>query len=114
MTKLDRLIRRFNKQVAEIQPEGYVLQGSVVKRYLQWPDGDDSKTYGPYYLWTRKINNKTVTRALTTEQAQVIKEAIQRNRHIEQRIARLRKTSEQIILAITPCVVKRNRLLSCS
>jgi len=112
MTTLDRLIRRFNKQVAEIQPEGYVLQGSVVKRYLQRPDGDDSSAYGPYYLWTRKINNKTVTRALTAEQAQVIKEAIQRNRQLEQRIAKLRKTSEQIILAITACVVKRNRPLS--
>ena len=57
MTKLNRLIQRFNKQVAEIQLEGYVLQGSVVKRYLQRHDGDDSKTYGPYYLWTLVNDN---------------------------------------------------------
>ena len=112
MTKLDLLIRRFNKQVAEIQPEGYILQGSVVKRYLRRPDGDDSKACGPYYLWTRKINNKTVTRALTLEQAQVIKDAVHRNRQLKLRIARLCKTSEQIILAITPCVAKRKRPLS--
>jgi DNA-binding transcriptional regulator of glucitol operon len=114
MRKLDQFIRRFNQQVAEIQPEGYVLQGSVVKRYLQRPGRDTSKTYGPYYLWTRKINNKTVTHALTSQQAQIIHEAIRRNRQLEQRITRLRAVSEQIILAITPCVVKRNTSLSCS
>ena len=109
MTKLDGLIRRFNKQMDELLPEGYVLQGSVVKRYLQHPAQGGSKAYGPYYLWTRKISNKTVTLALTADQEQVIQQAIQRNRRLEQRIAQLRALSEQIILAITPCVSKRKR-----
>ena len=109
MRKLDGLIRRFNQQMDALRPEGYVLQGSVVKRYLQHPTPGASKAYGPYYLWTRKINNKTVTHALTGERAQIIQEAIRRNRLWEQRIAKLRALSEQIILAITPCVAKRNR-----
>ena len=109
MTKLDGLIRRFNKQMDALLPDGYVLQGSVVKRYLRRPARGASKAYGPYYLWTRKINNKTVTCALTADRAQIIQEAIRRHRRWEQRTAKLRALSEQIILALTPCVAKRKR-----
>jgi hypothetical protein len=106
---LNQLIRSFNRKVTEVQPEGYILQGSVVRRNLWRNVGGVPKIYGPYYLWTRKINNKTVTQALTAEQAQIIREAIRRNRQLEQRLDRLRALSEQIIRAISPSVVKRNR-----
>jgi hypothetical protein len=109
MAKLDGLIRRFNKQLDELLPEGYVLQGSVVKRYLQRPLRSGSKAYGPYYLWTRKISNKTVTHALSADQAKIIQQAIRTNRLLEQRIAKLRALSEQIIFAITTCVARRKR-----
>ena len=109
MAPLNQLIRSFNRQAGEVQPEGYILQGSVVRRNLQRQSGGVSKTYGPYYLWTRKINNKTVTQALTAEQAKIIRDAIQRNRQLEQRLNRLRSMSEQIIRAISPCVARRNR-----
>jgi hypothetical protein len=109
MGALDQWIRSFNRQVAAVEPEGYILQGSVVKRNLQrWVQGA-LKSYGPYYLWTRKMNNKTTTRALTAEQAQIIRDAIRRNRQLERRLAELRSLSEKIIDAVTPCVAKRNR-----
>ena len=109
MAELDQLIRSFNRQAVEIQAEGYILQGSVVRRNLQRRTGGAMKTYGPYYLWTRKINQKTVTQALTAEQAVIIRDAIRRNRQIEQRLRRLRAVSEQIIRTISPGVAKRNR-----
>ena len=109
MAPLNQLLRSFNKQAGEIQPEGYILQGSVMRRNLQRQVGAASRTYGPYYLWTRKIDNKTVTRALTAEQAKIIGEAIQRNGELERRLTRLRLLSEQIVMAISPGVVKRNR-----
>ena len=109
MAQLNHLIRTFNRQAGEMQPEGYILQGSVVRRNLQRQVGGVSKTYGPYYLWTRKINNKTVTQALTAEQAQIIQEAIRRNRQLDQRLNRLRSLSEQIIRAVCPCVIRRKR-----
>ena len=110
MTQMNLLIRQFNRQVADAQPDGYILQGSVVKRYLKRRTGGASAAYGPYYIWTRKIRNKTVTQALTAEQARIIKDALDRNRQVEQQLMRLRGLSERIIKAITPCVVKRNRL----
>jgi len=110
MTPVNQLIRRFNRQVAEVQPDGYILQGSVVRRYLRRQVGGALKTYGPYYLWTRKINNKTVTQALSAEQAQLIRQAIHRNHQLERHLKQLRSTSEQIIRAITPCVATRKRV----
>ena len=112
MAELNDLIRSFNRQVDEVYPEGYVLQGSVVRRNLHRRVRGALKTYGPYYLWTRKINNKTVTRALTAEQAKIIREAIRRNRQLEQRLDQLRSLSEQIIDAVSPCVAKRIRARS--
>jgi hypothetical protein len=109
MARLDGFIRQFNQQIDALRPEGYVLQGSVVKRYLQRRVKGASKTYGPYYLWTRKLNNKTVTHALTNDQADIIQKAIRTHRRLERRLAVLRTLSEQIILAITPCVSKRKR-----
>ena len=106
---LNQLIRSFNRQVGKVEPDGYILQGSVVRRNLQRRVRGTLKTYGPYYLWTRKINNKTITRALTAEQVQIIRDAIRRNRQLERRLVDLRFLSEQIIEAVTPCVAKRNR-----
>ena len=109
MAELNQLIRSFNQQVGEVRPEGYILQGSVMRRNLQRSVGGASKIYGPYYLWTRKVNNKTVTQALTADQAKIIQEAIRRNRQLELRLTRIRSLSEQIIRAISPCVARRNR-----
>jgi spermidine synthase len=110
MAQLNQLIRSFNQQVGKVEPEGYILQGSVVRRNLRRRARGVIKTYGPYYLWTRKVNNKTVTRALTIEQARIIRDAIRRNHKMEQRLADLRYLSEQIIESITPCVAKRKRV----
>ena len=109
MAQLNQLIRSFNQQVGKVAPDGYILQGSVVRRNLRRRVRGVSKTYGPYYLWTRKVNNKTVTLALTAEQAQIIRDAIRRNRQLERRLVDVRSLSEQIIQAITPCVAKRKR-----
>ena len=111
MTQLNQLIRQFNRQAADARPDGYILQGSVVKRYLERRVGGSLVAYGPYYIWTRKINNKTVTHALTVEQARIVQDALNRNHQMEQQLVRLRRLSERIIKAITPCVAKRTRLL---
>ena len=109
MKKIARLIRQFNAQIDALPPEGYILQGSVVKQYLHRTRGDHTTEYGPYFIWTRKVNGTTVTRALTVEQAKVIRDAIRRNKELEKRLAKLRVLSEQIIAALTPSVTRRKR-----
>jgi len=102
MTQLNRLILEFNQQVADARPGGYILQGSVVKRYLERRVGRALVAYGPYYMWTRKIDQRTVTQSLTVGKARIIQDALDRNRRMEQQLMRLRRLSEQIIKAITP------------
>jgi len=66
--------------MTNILPDGYILQGTVVKRYLKRRVGGVSKQHGPYYLWTRKIENKTSTKALTMVQSQIVQETINRSK----------------------------------
>ena len=102
MTQLNRLILEFNRQADGVRLDGYILQGSVVKRYLERRARKTSVAYGPYYMWTRKIDNKTVTQTLNADQARIIQDALDRNRRMGKQLVRLRRLSEQIIKAITP------------
>ena len=109
MKKLNRLIRTFNSLSDDLPPKGYILNGSVVSHHLHRTIRGEHKKYGPYYIWTRKIKGKTVTRALTEEQATIIKESIERNREMEKRLAELRSVSEKIIFSLSHSVRKRKR-----
>ncbi len=111
-TEIGQLVRRFTENVQEARPQGYLLQGSVVRRHLVRPSSAGDKRYGPYYLWTRKMAGKTVTMALAKPQAAIIREAIARQRQLDRRLAALRSLSEQIILAVTDGVSVRNRAKS--
>jgi hypothetical protein len=106
---VDHLIRRFNANLQEIRLDGYILQGSVVRRHFRQKGPTGVKTYGPYYLWTRKKAGKTVSVALTKEQAGLILAAIRRQRRLDKQLMQIRTLSEQIIRAITPGVSTRNR-----
>ena len=108
-TEISRLVRLFNERVRDACPEGYILHGSVVRRHLVRRLGNRQRRYGPYYLWTRKVDGKTVTLALSKEQAAVIAEAVARNRTLDRRLSDLRALSETIIRAITPSLPTRKR-----
>lgn len=107
--KIKRWANRFEVECRQCHPAGYVLQGSLVRRYLRWSNAGAKKTYGPYYLWTRKIGGRTVTKALSAQQAKLIGEALQNNRTLESQLAELRNLSEHIIFAISCGVPKRKR-----
>lgn len=63
--------RRLAERLAEID---YALPGSLGRRenVCGKPGcrckADPPQLHGPYYLWTRKVDGKTVTRMLTDEQ----------------------------------------------
>lgn len=100
---------RFESERKQCRPEGYVLRGSVMRRYLRMGIGQNKKTYGPYYLWTRKIDDKTITKALSKQQFRWVTVALRNNRRIEKRLTNLRTLSERMLLAITYGVPARNR-----
>lgn len=91
---------------------GPVLQGSILRRIIRREDPEhpgDTKEYGPYYQWTRKVQGHTVIQNLTPAQAKIYQRAIRENRRLERTIAEMRITSLKILALTTEGVPKRNR-----
>lgn len=71
-----RAQRRRNALTAEIAALGWTLPGSLTERFTRCGNptcrcrAEPPQLHGPYPTWTRKVDNKTVTRTLTDEQAE--------------------------------------------
>lgn len=104
-----KLKKRYEQLVEQLDPNGWICMGSAIKRSYERLVAGRQKRFGPYYSWTRKINDKTETTALTKQQFDLIRLAIGRNQRIEKSLTQLRQISLSFILATTPCVAKRMR-----
>jgi hypothetical protein len=57
---------------------GFVLPGSIVKRFMRCGregcscQTDPKAVHGPYYDWSRKVNGKTVSTRLTEKEATLL------------------------------------------
>jgi len=82
---------------------GFITTGSLIKVYKTCGNPrcrchkDRTKRHGPYNIWTRKVNSKTVTRTLTDEQAKLVQECIDNMRKIEKIIEQMKDTSVRYI-----------------
>lgn len=65
---------------------------------------------GPCYQWTRKVNAKTVSVALSKEQYQALKEAIENWRELQETLRRMQALSRQVIFETLPSPPRRKRL----
>jgi hypothetical protein len=72
-----RAQRRRDELTAEIAALGWVLPGTLTDRFTRCGTptcrcrANPPQLHGPYPTWTRKIANKTITRTLTAEQAEL-------------------------------------------
>jgi hypothetical protein len=82
---------------------GYISQGSVLDR-------STLKTPRAGFQWTRKLAGKTVTVALSQEQFQALRQAIQNRKTLNQAINRMERLSRQILFATAPDTRRRKRL----
>ena len=85
----------------------WICQGTVVCRPLQRRINGQTIKKGPYYLWTRKVQGKTVCVALSQAQYALVKEAIENNRRMLKNIERMQTLTMQTILKKVPGVIKR-------
>jgi hypothetical protein len=65
------------------------------------PPAETSKA-STRYTWTRKVNNKTVTKALSREQYEALGEAIEANRKVEGILREMREISQEAIMKSLP------------
>ncbi|MBA2636928.1 MAG: hypothetical protein H0U79_01695 [Solirubrobacterales bacterium] len=93
--------RRRRELITEIAQIGFILPGSVnvVMNRCGKPrcacHADPPTLHGPYTTWTRKIAGKTVTRRLTTEQAERYQPWFEDNRRLRKLINELETLSLQ-------------------
>ena len=98
---------RYERYARSLPSIGPICIGTVIKRKDVRQRAAQTKTYGPYYLWTRKINGKTLSVALSQEQYAELKRAIANQRKLEKTLAKMHHLTQQIIFATKLGVKKR-------
>jgi virulence-associated protein VapD len=96
---LSQQYRQLQRQLTRL---GYVSQGSVFQRA---PGQQGSR-----YVWTRKVQAKTVTVALSQEQFRWLRDAVANQRKLNRVIAEMQTLSRQILFQTVPGVARRKRL----
>jgi hypothetical protein len=82
--------RRGAKINAQIAALGLPLPGSLVERRTRCDNtgchchANPSQLHGPYLIWTRKVDNKTVTRTLDTTQADALRPLMKNSRRLRE------------------------------
>ena len=87
--------RRRAKITAEIAALGLPLPGSLVERRTRCGNtgcrchSDPPQLHGPYLTWTRKVDNKTITRTLDPAQAERLRPLLDNSRRLRELISEL-------------------------
>jgi hypothetical protein len=93
--------RQIANELATLARTGNVLPGSIQQRHMRCGragcrcHADPPRLHGPYWHWTRKVKNKTVSRWLNKQQAEQYRAWIENDRRIRELVSRL----EQIGIA---------------
>jgi hypothetical protein len=91
------------KLAAQLGEIGFALPGSLtVKAYRCGKancrcHGEPPQLHGPYAFWTRKVNNKTVTRMLNTEEVADYQPMFDNARKIRELVSQLHDLSLELV-----------------
>jgi hypothetical protein len=99
-TQMAALRKRFEGCKTQILALDWVTQGSL----SQSPQGN--------WRWTRKVRAKTVTVALSDQQAELFRRAIDDHRKLEKLIDEMRAISQQVLLNSVEGPARRKRRIS--
>jgi len=96
------------KLAAQLAKVGFALPGSLtVKAYRCGKancrcHGEPPQLHGPYAFWTRKVNNKTVTRMLNTEEVANYQPMFDNARKIRELVSQLHDLSLELVEPAAP------------
>ena len=96
LPKLETRYAALRDQLAQV---GYLSQGSVYRR----PEGQS----GNRFTWSTKLNAKTVSLALSEDQADWLEQAIREHRRIKKILAEMYVLSRQIMRVRFPDTERR-------
>ena len=92
--------RRLRARLTQV---GWIALGSVLERSLPGQGG-------PRYQWSRRVEGKTITVALSAEQFVWLKAAIANQRKVSELLGQLQKLSLQYMWKKIPSTSRRKRL----
>jgi hypothetical protein len=104
LANYQRSYRELAERIADL---GFIVAGTISHRQTRCgkPNcrchADPPQLHGPYYQWTAKVNGKTVTRRLTTNQARLYQEWIRNDRQLRALIDQMRKVAAKATELIT-------------
>jgi hypothetical protein len=93
-TQLEERRRTLLREIAGIGP---VLRGSIGTYRTQCGSpgcrchADPAARHGPYYIWTRKVSGKTVTRMLSEEHAKLFRAWTKNMQRLDQLVTALQE-----------------------
>ncbi|MCA1693333.1 MAG: hypothetical protein LC749_00620 [Actinobacteria bacterium] len=96
-------VRRIASELAAIARRGEILPGSITRRLTVCGrpgcacQADPPRRHGPYWLWTRKVAAKTVSRWLSAEQANDCEQWMKNCRRLRELVAGLEAIGVQAI-----------------
>ena len=102
MKTVPGLSQQYHHLQRQLNQLGYISQGSVFERA---PGQQGSR-----YVWTRKVQAKTVTVALSQEQYIWLRKAVASQRKLQRIIEQMQTLSRQVLFDTVPGVVRRKRL----
>ena len=88
-TRLAALEKQYTALRQQVAAIGYISHGSVYRR----PAGQS----GARFIWSSKVKNKTVSLALSEEQADWLERAITEHRKLKKLITAMHRLSRQIM-----------------
>jgi hypothetical protein len=96
--------QRLQQQLAQTS---WICQGTLVCRPLIRRVAGRKLKKGPYYLWTSKVNAKTVCVALSKGQYRLLARAIANNRRLHKTLEKMHQFTFKTVLEKVPGVAKR-------
>lgn len=99
--KLARCERRYRELAAQLADIGYIASGSVAQRFNRCGKdycachGDPPKLHGPYWLFTAKVNGKTVNKRLSEREAQLYLQWIANDRRARGLLSEMRAVASE-------------------
>jgi uncharacterized protein DUF6788 len=95
--QIARLTQQFERCKAQLLQLSWISQGSVFQ------------TQNGTWCWTRKVKAKTVTVALSAQQAELFEQAIAQQRKLTALLAKMRDISQTFLLQSVPGPLRRKR-----
>ena len=97
--------RKYEKLKEKINSIGWIANGSLMTLYRTCGKAgcacakDKQARHGPYLVWTRKVDGRTITRTLTESQASACRTAIENLQRLEDVVTEMKAVSAQAIEA---------------